>query len=123
MTNYLTQIQVAPAGGFQGYGILGGTSGSGAADAPNVFAKFISSTIGLITIIGIIWTIITLMTGAIGYITSGGDKASVEAARKKMTHGLIGLVIIIVSMFIIGLAGSIFGIDFLNFLSLFNTLI
>ena len=94
-------------GGLRGFGPLGLEQGQ---DAPTIFTKFISSTIGLMTIIAIIWFAFVLITGAIGIISSGGDKASLETARKKITTGIVGLVVVIAAIFIIDLIGRLIGL-------------
>ena len=113
----LTQIKLSPDEGFTGFGPLG-ESGEGAI---GTFTKFISSTIGLLTIIAIIWFAFVLITGAIGIITSGGDKTAFENARKKISTGLIGLVVVIAAVFIIDLIGGIIGLpDILDLQVLFD---
>lgn len=119
--NYLSQIDIAPEGGFSGIGegTLQNFEGSGI----SAFSKFISSTIGLMTIIAIIWFIFTFFTGAISLISAGGDKASLEAGRKKIINGIIGLVVTIAAIFIIRLVGFLLGFDdILNIESLFENL-
>lgn len=106
----LTDIDLAPPGGFKGKGPLGLEKPGSAAGATSTFATFISSTIGLMTIIAIIWFIFVFITGAIGIITAGGDKASLENARKKIVTGLIGLVVVIIAVFVIDLIGDLIGI-------------
>ncbi len=114
--NTIAQIQLAPPGGFSGFGKLG----SGV-DAPTTFNKFLSSTIGVMTIIAIIWFIFVFIGGAIGIISSGGDKAALEAARKKITTGIVGIVVVIAAVFIIDLIGDLIGIpNILNPAELLN---
>lgn len=117
----LTQINFAPPGGFKGFGKLGLDSGASANTADVVFQNFISSVIGLMSIIGIIWFVFLLISGAIGYMSAGNDKASLEAAKKKIVNGLIGLFLVIFGIFILKLFGYIFGIqDILNLPSMIN---
>lgn len=106
MMKLLADINLAPSGGFTGFGPLGNPTGSGV----STFAKFISSVIGLMTIIAIIWFVFTFITGAIGMIGAGGDKAAVESAKKRITTGLIGLVVVIAAIFIFDLLGKLVGI-------------
>jgi len=94
--------------GLSGFGTLGKGQGEGSV---GTFTKFISSAVGLMTIIGIIWFVFILVTGAIGIISAGGDKQALETARKKITTGIIGLVIIIAALFIIDLFGYLLGIE------------
>lgn len=104
-----TPIKLYDGTGFMGFGKLG-LETSTAADAPNTFAAILSSTIGLITIIGIIWVVIIIVTGAVGIIASGGDKNALESAKKKIANGITGLVVLVVSLFIIVIIGRILGL-------------
>ena len=113
----LAQIQLAPEGGFKGFGPLGNPENSGI----GTFSKFISSIIGLMTIIAILWFVFVLIGGAIGMIGAGGDKAAVESAKKRITTGLIGLVVVIAAVFILDLIGNLIGIpNILNLVELFE---
>jgi hypothetical protein len=114
----LAQLDFGKLRGFGPLGLENQTTGSG---AMGVFSNFISSAIGLITIIAIIWFIFVFISGALGIISSGGDKAALESAKKRITSGAIGLVVVIAGMFIIQLIGRIIGIpDILNIGALFN---
>jgi hypothetical protein len=117
MKNYLS-LEFGPLRGFGTLGLEGQTEASGAI---GIFTKFLSSTIGLITIIAIIWFVFIFFTGAISWITAGGDKAALESARKKITSGLIGLVVTVAAIFIIQLVGTLIGIpNILRLPELFN---
>ncbi len=117
-----TPIKLYDGNGFMGFGALG-LETSSAQDAPNTFATFLASAIGLITIIGIIWMVIIIVTGAVGIITSGGDKNSLESAKKKISSGLIGFVVLVSSLFILTIFGRIIGIpSILNIAALIKLL-
>lgn len=117
--NRLSDIPLAPEGGFKGVGPLGNPGGN----AIGLFTKFISSTIGLLTIVAFIWFAFVFISGAIGIISSGGDKAALESAQKRITNGLIGLVVVIAAIFIINLVGTLLGIpNILNLPELFGAL-
>jgi len=105
MKNLSADFELFP-GGFKGIGPLGNPTDTGI----NTFTKFISSTIGLLTIVAIIWFVFTLISGAIAMMSAGSDKASLESARKKITTGLIGLVVTIAAIFLIDLIGYLIGI-------------
>lgn len=117
--NKLAQIQLAPEEGFKGLGEgpLSGPQGEGAIDT---FANVISSAIGIMTIIAVIWFVFLLITGGVGIMTAGGDKASMEAARKRITSGVIGLFVVIAAVFILSLIGYLFGVEFLDIGGLFQ---
>jgi len=111
---YLAQLDF---GQLKGFGPLGNPEGSGI----NLFSRFISTTIGLMTIVAIIWFAFVLISGAIGMMGAGGDKQAMESARKRITSGLIGLVVVIAALFILDLVGTIFGIpNILNIGELFE---
>ena len=119
MNKLSLDIPISPSGGFKGIGPLGNPTGTGI----DAFTKFISSAIGLMTIVAIIWFIFTLISGAIAMITAGSDKASLESARKKITTGLIGLVVTVAAIFLIDLIGYLIGIpDILNLPKLFESI-
>ncbi len=124
MTNLLaaTSIPLAPPGGFKGFGPLG-LEGKEAFQADIVFTKFLSSTIGLMSIVAIIWFIFLLITGSYGYMTAGGDKAKIEKAQKTITNGIVGLAITVFAIFIVKFIGSLLGIDFiLNISNMLSTI-
>jgi len=56
--------------------------------------KLISSAIQLLLIAAGIIAVLYLLLGGIQWITSGGDKAGVDAARQKILQAVIGLVIV-----------------------------
>jgi len=109
MQNLIAEIKIAPENGFRGFGSLG-LEGASAGGAGTVFNTFISTAIGVMTIIAFIWFVFTLFIGAYGVMSSGGDKQALEAAKKKITTGLIGIVLIISAIFLFQLVGYILGI-------------
>ena len=121
MNKLLTDITIAPSGGFTGVG-TGPLANPGSAPI-DILSNFISTVIGFMTVVAFIWFTFVFITGAISIIGSGGDKNALEAAKKKLTTGLIGLVITIAAVFIISLIGTIFGIDILNLGSLYGKLL
>lgn len=52
-----------------------------------------------------------LIFGGFQYMTSGGDPRKAQAAKGKITDGLIGFVIVFIAFWIVELVGIIFGID------------
>lgn len=112
----VAQIQLAPEGGFKGFGPLGNPEGSGV----STFSKIISSTIGLLTIIAVVWFVFILITGAIGIMSAGGDKAAMETSRKRISSGVIGIVIVVAAIFILDLIGALLGVPFLDIGELFS---
>ena len=97
-------IQIGP---LQGPGTLGNPG----SNAPNLFNDAISKIIGVMTVVAFIWFTFQVILGAIGIVASGGDKGAVEKARKQITTGVIGVVIVIAAIFIVSLLGTLFGIS------------
>ena len=95
-----------PLGPIQGIGTIGNPG----ANAPTVLAQMISTVIGLLTVITAIYFLITLISGAIGIISSGGDKGSYADARNKITAGVIGLTVAIAGVFILDIVANLLGI-------------
>lgn len=124
MNKLATDIQIAPSGGFRGIGTLGDPNNTSNGTGPlGLFRNLISTVIGLMTLIAIIWFIFLLVSGAISYMSSGGDKNAVESAKKRISNALIGLVIVVISIFIIKLLGYLLGFqDILDFNAMFITL-
>jgi len=111
--NKISQINVAPAGGFKGFGPLG-LEGKSASEAPKVFNLVISTTIGVITAIGFIYFTINIILAAIDMIVAGSDKQKFTDARKKIINNIIGVVVLISGIFVVSLVGQVFGISILN---------
>ena len=78
------------------------------------FQKFIPNLIGLAFIVGVLIFFFVLLMAAIQWITSGGDKGSVETARGKLTSAIVGLIILLSIFALIKLIEVFFGIDILK---------
>lgn len=123
MNNLAADLKFYDGSGFTGFGSLG-LETKGAADAPNIFASVISVTIGIMTLVAILWFVFVFLSGAIAIIASGGDKAAFEGAKKKITTGFIGLVITVFAILIVNLFGNIMGLgNVLDFTALFTKLL
>lgn len=59
--------------------------------------QFISNILTMAFIAAGLMTTFSLLTGGLQWITSGGDKAGIEAARNKIIHSLVGLIIVVSS--------------------------
>lgn len=71
----------------------------------------ISAVVGTMLIIAALVTFVYLILGGIQWITSGGDKAGMEAARNKITHAIVGLVIVGSAWAIMALVQNFLGIS------------
>lgn len=77
---------------------------------PVVFQNIVTAAVVLA---GVVAVVLIVLSG-IKLITSGGDPKQVEGARKTMTYAIIGLVLILLSFFIIKLIGFITGVECIN---------
>ncbi len=78
------------------------------------FAHLISTLVGLFLIAGSIFFVFMFLAGAVAWISSGGDKGQVENARNRITHALIGLVILFSVFAIVKVIEGIFGTSILS---------
>ena len=85
---------------------------------PNVqiesVGMLIQSVIGTMLIIAALLAFIYLILGGIQWITSGGDKAGMETARNKITHAIVGLVIVGAAWAIMILVQNFLGTTFVG---------
>ena len=84
-------------------GTLGDTTGT------VFFEGFFGKVIALALIAGVVIFLFMLIGGAISWISSGGDKGSVEAAKSKVTNALIGIIILFAVFAVVGLVSYFFG--------------
>lgn len=78
------------------------------------FDLIISNLLGLFTIVGALIFVIYFLMAAIQWITAGGDAGKLTEAREKIVQGIIGLIILVAAYGILGLIGTLVGIDILN---------
>ncbi len=109
----INTVPIAP-NPIEGIGPWGKFSGSiGAANTQ--FAKLVSTIVGTMTLGAGIWFIFQLMTGAISWMSAGGDKNQLQLSQKKITSAVTGLIIVVAALLIVSLLGIILGFDILNF--------
>lgn len=113
---YAAMREIGPP--IQGEGFLGKAD-----DAVGKTAAIISMVVGLLTIIGIIILLFSIISAGIMWINSGGDPQKVEIAQKKLTNSFIGLILIIGAVFIVSLLGKLlFEVDLMDLGGLFERL-
>lgn len=79
------------------------------------FQQFIGRAIEYGLIIGVVFFLFMLITGAIQWITSGADRGAVEAARERVTQALIGIVVLAGFFAIALLVQDFLGLSILSF--------
>lgn len=121
----MTNIVFAAAqelGPLEGLGPLGKPIATPADPGASALTDFISKAIGIMTIVAFIWFIFQLFIGAISWLGSGGDKAKLQEAQKKITTAVVGLVIVISAIFLTKIISAVFGIDILDLTNFITTL-
>jgi len=83
----------------------------------DVFCKlgsFLSTIITTITVVAGLAFVLYFIVGGLKWITSSGDKSKAEEAKSELTQGAIGLIVVLVSYFIVGIIGGVLGVDILS---------
>ena len=83
-------------------------------NAPTDLGQLISSTVTFVLVISLLITFAYLVWGGIQWITSGGDKAAVEAARNRIQAAILGLFIVFGSWAVMKIIAQFFGVNFPN---------
>ncbi len=86
-----------------------GSGGKGSGG--NIVGGLISGIIGILFIVAFILSFFQVITGGIQWATSGDDKNGLESARNKITHGIVGLIIVAAAWAIFTLVGKFLGLD------------
>jgi hypothetical protein len=76
-----------------------------------VFANLFSGLVGFLLFVATLWTFIQLILAGLQWISSGGDKGSLEEAQKKITNAVIGVFIVFAAWTIFILLMQFFGIS------------
>lgn len=85
----------------------GGLSGDG--------GKFIVFGLTLFLVACILLSFGFILYGGLNWIMSQGDKTKLESARKTILYAVSGLLIAILSFFMVNFLGSAFGVDLFKF--------
>ncbi|MBI4062645.1 hypothetical protein HY410_01870 [Candidatus Gottesmanbacteria bacterium] len=91
---------------------IGGSTNPSVESGGTATGLFITNIIDAMFIAAFVLALIFFMTGAIHWITSGGDKANLESARNKIIHALVGLIVIASAWAVMLVVGQFFGLDF-----------
>jgi hypothetical protein len=75
---------------------------------------FISRIIGFLTVLAGIFFVVYFILGALSWITAGGDTSKIQKARDQIVQGVIGLIVIVGAYAVVGIIGSVVGINILN---------
>lgn len=75
---------------------------------------FLSVFLGFFTILGGLMFMLYFVFAALSWISAAGDKGKVESAKTQMTNAALGLIVVVVAQFIIGIVSNVLGLKILN---------
>lgn len=82
---------------------------------PNIgISPIIQTGVTLLFVFAILLTLFFLIYGGIRWIVSGGNKEKLQQARQTLTYAIIGLIVVLLSFFIINVIGGIFAVNLLS---------
>ncbi len=92
--------------------------------ATTLGSNLLSTIIGVMTIIGVIYFLFQIVIAGYGMLSSEGDKKKIEDSRTRITQGLLGVVIIIMAVTLVSLVGTILGVpNILDLNAILSTII
>jgi TRAP-type C4-dicarboxylate transport system permease small subunit len=80
----------------------------------NVVAKVVGNVLTLLLVVTVVLTLFFLIWGGVQWIQSGGDKQKLAGARARLTYAIIGLVIALLSFFVVNVIGFVFKVNLLQ---------
>ncbi|MEO8581544.1 MAG: hypothetical protein ABI425_03080 [Patescibacteria group bacterium] len=107
----IAATQDVSIGQFQGAGT--GVFDPTITGACNSLEGIISLILGFLTVLAGLAFLLYFLFGALQWTLAGGDEGKVETAKKQMTNGAIGLIIVIISYGIMAVIGGALGLDLL----------
>lgn len=93
---------------------VGGFCPAAPGESARVIEILLSTIVGFLTIVAGLAFLIYFLVGGLSWITGGDDKNKVDAAKKYMTNGAIGMIVIVASYAIVWIVGQVLGLDILN---------
>lgn len=92
------------------------TQASGANQpAESIFGQTVQYIISAAFVISGLAFLVTFIMGAFTYLTSAGDEKQLDKAKKTMTNGVIGFVLIAITFIIVSILDGVFGTNILMF--------
>lgn len=83
----------------------------------------LSTIIGALTVVGGILFVVYFLLAGVNWVTAGGDSGKVQKARDQIIQGVLGLILLVAAYGLIGVIGSVFGLDLLRPAETLNNLI
>lgn len=90
------------------------SSGAGASNPSQAFARYIAVIWKTIVIFGGIAVLLYFIWGALDWIFSGSNAERMKHAKDKMFNGILGLIFLVLSYAIVQIISRITGLNILN---------
>lgn len=74
----------------------------------------ISNGLGILTVLGGIFFLVYFMLGVYKILMAGGDSSKLNQGWQQILHGVLGLILLVAGFAVVGLIGSVVGVDILN---------
>jgi len=87
-----------------------GLTPSSGIEATKMFEKLTSNILGVLTIIAFLFFAVQIIFAGYSFISSGGDEKVMETSRKKITNGILGIFIVVVSIGLTSLFAKLLGL-------------
>jgi hypothetical protein len=78
------------------------------------FKQLVPNLVGLAFVGGVLIFFFMMLVGAIQWITAGGDKASLETARGRVTSAIVGVILLLSTFVIIKIIEQFFNVHILT---------
>lgn len=72
--------------------------------------KYLTTIIGVLTIVGVLWFIFQVIIAGYAFISSSGDPKKMEKAQQQLMQSILGVVVVVASTIIVGLILKILGL-------------
>lgn len=80
----------------------------------NVLENIIGNAFEIIIILVVVLALIFIIFSGIQWITSGGDKQKLSAARSRLIYAIIGLIVVLLAVFIVNTLGGFFDLNLIQ---------
>ncbi|MBP7700877.1 hypothetical protein KA111_02325 [Candidatus Woesebacteria bacterium] len=94
---------------------LPGTADYTAGDGEAGFGLFMTRVLNIVLVVGSIIVLFYLVWGGLEWVSSGGDKSKVEAARTKITQSMIGLIVMAAAIALFVMLQGFLGVELFTF--------
>lgn len=80
-------------------------------DPVNTLELIISTVLGILTIVAVIYFTIQIIISGFSFMSSQGDPKAIDASKKKITNNILGLTIVVLAYGMGALISKILGIN------------